>query len=311
MKRKSRPPRVDKFKFYDLVIYAARGSTSARRLATALGARRWRDDLPERYTRRRPYFRGNQSPVVLNWGSTVHPRWLEDSRFRLTPHWVNRAESVGRAINKLEFFKVLWGYEGTSGVAGAVPLLKWTESKEEAASWFEKKDCKGIVARTKLNASSGAGIVLATRAEDLVAAPLYTRLYPKTHEFRVHVFGDKVIDITQKKLKEGANDTAANRLVRSHDNGWVHAHSEMVLAAVDQENVGASCVVCVRTLGLQFGAVDVLAILAEPDSAGVRRLKSFVICEVNTGPGLENTQTIDAYVKAILELKEGLKNHVR
>lgn len=290
-----RKPKIDRFKFYDIVIYAARGSTGARRLATALGARRWRDDLPERYTRRRPYFRGNRSPMVVNWGSTVHPGWLEDSRFRLEPVWVNRAEAVGRAINKLDFFKSLGGVEG-------IPLLKWTESKEEAAAWLEKKSCAGVVCRKTLRGSSGEGIVLAKSAESLVSAPLYTRMYPKTHEFRVHVFGDKVIDLTQKKFKGDVN-VDHNRFVRSHDNGWVHAHSEISLVAVDGGRVGAACISAVHSLGLQFGAVDVLAVLDEPDAAGVRKLKSFVICEVNTGPGLENQVTIDAYAKAILELK--------
>jgi len=56
-------------------------------------------------------------------------------------------------------------------------------------------------------------------------------------------------------------------------------------------------------LNLHFGAVDVLAILNPPSESGTRALKSFVICEVNTGPGLENTVTIEAYKNAILELK--------
>lgn len=296
--------KVDKFKFYDLVIYAARGSDGARRLATALGSRRWRDDLPERYTRRRPYFRGNSSPMVLNWGSTAHPKWLEDSRFRLKPNFVNHADSVKKAIDKLAFFQHLSGVDG-------VPLLKWTPDIATATSWVEKG--KPVFCRTKLGGSSGEGIVLARTAKDLVKAPLYTRYYPKTHEFRVHVFDGKVIDLTQKKLRGGPDvRDSSNTLVRSHNNGWVHAHGQIDLDIPDRERVGNACISAVSGLNLQFGAVDVLAILDPPNDTGIRKLKSFVICEVNTGPGLENTATIEAYTKAILTLKEGSleKNNV-
>lgn len=292
-----RKPRLDKFKYYDLVIYAARGSNGARRLATALGARRWRDDLPERYSRRRPYFRGNHSPMVLNWGSTVHPKWLEDPRFQLTPVYVNHADGVKAAIDKLSTFQQLSGVDG-------VPLLKWTGDRAIAAQWMEKG--KPVVCRTKLGGSSGEGIVLAKTPADLVDAKLYTRYYPKTHEFRVHVFNGQVIDLTQKKLKGGTDVRSnSNTFVRSLHNGWVHAHGGLDLNESDRERLGDGCRRAVLGLGLQFGAVDVLAILDPPDADRTRSLKSFVICEVNTGPGLENTVTIDAYTKAIIALKNG------
>ena len=51
-------------------------------------------------------------------------------------------------------------------------------------------------------------------------------------------------------------------------------------------------------LGLDFGAVDILACLGKEIP---RRLSKAVICEVNTSPGLECTQTIKAYVDAIKE----------
>jgi len=300
LKRGKIGPKVDKFQHYDIVVYAARGSNGARRLATALGARRWRDDLPERYQRRRPYFRGNNSPMVVNWGSTVHPRWLEDSRFRLKPVFVNHANGVEKAIDKLAFFQQASGIDG-------VPLLKWTDKRETALSWISKG--KPVICRTKLGGSSGEGIVLARSAEQLVEAKLYTRYYPKTHEFRVHVFGNHVIDLTQKRFKGGSDvRSESNTLVRSLDNGWVHAHNLIELRSSDRERVEAACGSIIAKLELQFGAVDVLAILDPPSADGTRSLKSFVICEVNTGPGLENTVTIEAYKKAILELKNSTAN---
>jgi hypothetical protein len=235
--------------------------------------------------------------MVLNWGSTAHPKWLEDRRFRLKPLFVNHADSVKKAIDKLAFFQHLSGVDG-------VPLLKWTDKRQVALGWLEKG--RHVICRKKLGGSSGEGIVLARTAEDLIDAPLYTRYYPKTHEFRVHIFNGQVIDLTQKKLKGGADARASrSTLVRSHNNGWVHAHEDIELSVLDREKLVGSCVAAIRGLSLVFGAVDVLAVLEPPNSDGIRILKSFVICEVNTGPGLENTVTIEAYKKAILALKVG------
>lgn len=288
-------PKVDKFTFYDIIIYAARGSSAARRLATSLGSRRWRDDLPERYARRPPYFRGNRSPLVINWGSTVHPSWLEDPRFKLQPVFVNHGDAVKSAIDKLAFFQRASKLDG-------VPLLSWTEDIAKALEWIGKG--KPVLARTKLGGSSGEGIVLASKPEELVDAKLYTRYYPKTHEFRFHIWGDKVIDVTQKRFRGGpAARSGGNTLVRSHSNGWVHTHGTLDLSPGDRDLMGAACVKLVGGLSLQFGAVDLLAILDSPREDGSRGLKNYCICEVNTGPGLENTQTIEAYKNAILELK--------
>lgn len=299
---------VDKFQHYDLVVYAARSSSGARRLATALGSRRWRDDLPERYTRRRPYFRGNDSPMVLNWGSTVHPKWLFDERLRLKPVFVNSTDHVKEAVNKLTFFQHASRIDG-------IPLLKWTDKRDTALAWIGKG--KQIVCRTKLDGSSGEGIVLAGTPEQIVEAPLYTRYYPKTHEFRVHVFNGKVIDFTQKKLKGEESGNIGNRIVRSLRNGWVHAHDKMDIGISDKETVGKSCISIISGLDLVFGAVDVLAQLHPPAGLGKdgsgsleRSLKSFKICEVNTAPGLENSATIEAYKNAVLELKEEYKKNV-
>ncbi len=237
--------------------------------------------------------------MVLNWGSTCHPKWLEDRRFRLTPVFVNHADNVKKAIDKLAFFQHASRIDG-------VPLLKWTSEREAALAWLAKG--KHVFCRTKLGGSSGEGIVTATTPESIVDAPLYTRYYPKTHEFRVHVFNGQVIDLTQKKLKGGANvRSESNTLVRSLSNGWAHCHGEMVLDSVSRERMGTACCSLISGLGLQFGAVDVLAIFDPPaELGGGRTLKSFVVCEVNTGPGLENQTTIEAYTKAIIALKNSV-----
>lgn len=182
---------------------------------------------------------------------------------------------------------------------------------------------------------------IVAQQEEIPTAPLYTKYYPKTHEFRVHVFrqtvpsgaslpgvpgvhGYKVIDLTEKRNRvfEGQPDMEAilkvNRIIRSHENGWVHSHRITPMQPGDLDKIKTASIRAVGALGLDFGAVDVLAILGPPEpligglndheeAPIVRPLKSFKICEVNTAPGLENEATITAYSKAILETYTEIK----
>jgi len=292
-KRLRRAVKVDTFKHYDLVIYAARGSNSARTLATALGCRRWRDDLPERYTRRKAYFRGQRFPLVLNWGSTVRPDWgnIHGSMDACNKagFWLNQQEAVGAAINKLSCFTKLTELE--------VPTVKWTTDKAQVTKWLKKGH--SVFARSTLTGQGGAGITILTGENATIPdAPLYTRNFPKTHEFRVHVFDGEVIDFAEKKSRLDNGNPIADRLVRNARNGWVFAHENLSASANVQDRLGSLAVRTLGALGLVSGCVDVLSVL---DTDNDRTLKNAVVCEVNTGPGLENTVTIEAYKNAILK----------
>jgi len=286
--------RKDTFDYYDLIIYAARGSNSARALARALKCRRWFENSPDRYKRRRAFFRGRPYPVIVNWGSTVRPAWGTVAEVVAKSDkagcYLNNTDSVARAINKLETFKCL--------NAAGVPVLRNTTDKDTAKKWLAKKH--QVFARLSVTASGGTGIRVISEVERLPDAPLYTRNYPKTHEFRVHVFDGKVIDFVEKKAKLDANTNAPavrDRLVRNHDNGWIFAHDNLSCSKDGVAEINRIAVSAVRSLGLLFGGVDILAILDQGN--GPRKLKSAVVCEVNTAPGLECTETINAYVNAI------------
>lgn len=293
---KRRLVRKDTFDYYDLIIYAARNSQGARELARGLKCRRWFENPPDRYKRRRAYFRGRPFPVIVNWGSTIRPDWGTVRQVVLQSSdagaFLNPASAVSRAINKLETLKCL--------TEAKVPTLKWTVEPEEVRKWLKKDHA--VFARRNLTASGGAGItVVQGRDTDVIGAPMYTRNYPKTHEFRVHVFNGQVIDFVEKKAKLDANGNAAavrDRLVRNHDNGWVFAHDNLSPDLEGRRAIERVAVDSVRALGLLFGGVDILAILNEGPHP--RTLKSAVVCEVNTAPGLECTATINAYKQAIL-----------
>ena len=101
------------------------------------------------------------------------------------------------------------------------------------------------------------------------------------HEYRVHVFKDKVIDVQQKRKRIGAIGNG----VRNHANGWIYARAEIA----PSEELLSSARRAVNLLGLDFGAVDIGHRLIDN--------KLFVF-EINTAPGITGT-TLDNYAKAI------------
>jgi hypothetical protein len=206
-------------------------------------------------------------------------------------------DRVAKAINKLHTLEALKRAD--------VPCLDFTtEVGETTASWLTEDG--RYIARRTLTGSSGAGlrVVSPESAGEAVPAPLYTRYYPKTHEFRVHVWKGQVIDFTQKKLRPELVGQA-ERLVRSHTNGWVHAHALDEFVGPSRTTIEQGAIGGVAALGLEFGAVDILARYSTRRS---RPLKDFKVCEINTGPGLENSTTIKAYADAIDEHYQGIKH---
>lgn len=253
-----------------LLVYSPRPSKGARVLAKALKARKVGE--------KKLYERDADKLVVVNWGSSHLPGWKHG---RL----LNHPDSVRGAIHKTRCLETLKKAE--------IPHLDFTTNPKVAKTWAGEGR---VIARTLLTSHSGNGIVVVEQGGEVPNAPLYTRYYPKTHEFRVHVVRDKVVDFVQKKARTGSEP---NRTVRTHNNGWVYAHEDIVLSAADRIAIDDACVNTVSALGLDFGAVDVLVRLRKGSN---RKMLDFKIAEVNTAPGLENTQTIDAYSNSLKEL---------
>jgi len=292
----------------DLIIYCDRASHSARAIAKVLGCRRWYEDsTPGRKT-------APVVPVIINWGASDAPNWIKPELWPWPNgrkyHLLNSTEAVSRAINKIATLEALR--------AAQVPCLDFvlpqTPNYQETLNGWLNEDGR-YIARTRLDGSAGSGLRLVATLGGAVPhspAPLYTRYYPKTHEFRVHVFKGEVIDFTQKRLRpELVNSERTERLVRSHANGWVHAHTidgELDTGGIEEIKRGA--VAAIQALNLDFGAADILAVFGRPTrlANGRRRALHFRVCEVNTGPGLENSATIAAYADAVDKHYHSIKN---
>lgn len=220
-----------------------------------------------------PTFEPKPWHKVINWGNG------RDVGLVGVERTINNYAAVGLASNKLSTFERLKDKDG-------IRIPTFTTDRGVAGGWIA--DGVRVVCRTRLNGHSGAGIVLASIAAELVDAPLYVQYVKKQKEFRVHVAFGEVIDVQEKRkrsdLPEGFE---ANYQVRNHHTGWVYCREEIhtpdALLDMAKATVGA--------LGLDFGAVDIIW--------NEKRNECYVL-EANTAPGLEGT-TVVKYAEAFIK----------
>jgi glutathione synthase/RimK-type ligase-like ATP-grasp enzyme len=218
-------------------------------------------------------YRPRTSDVIINWGNSTIPNWFT------SPNLIgvlNRPNNVARATNKLDTFNSL------SMVGVSTPLF--TRDMNLARTWIEDGDT--VMCRTRLNAHSGEGIVIANSLDSLVPAPLYTRYKKKRSEYRVHVFMGRVIDIQEKRRLVNVDFDTQAALVRSHANGWVFCRDNIN----PPEFLETQAILSMNALGLDFGAVDIIY---------NQREATCYTLEINTAVGLEG-RTLEIYKDAIL-----------
>lgn len=242
------------------------GSKSAKALADALGCKQINHEgKPIRVD------------CLVNWGASNIGRKLfiaQDGSGGL--NILNSPDAVKKASNKLSSFNAF----EQAGVA--VPAF--TTELQQAVKWLAEGF--DVVRRGVLSGHSGAGISIHTQLydiEDLKGAPLYTKYVKKHQEYRIHVFRGEVIFQQRKARKHDVHDEEVNWKVRNLAGGFIFANQDVDAG----EQARRESIKAVQSLGLDFGAVDVIT-----NKAG----QVFVL-EVNSAPGVEGG-TILAYKKA-------------
>ncbi len=262
-------------------IVASRVSDSARTLSEALN-REARNGINCLYRRAdRSYGRQRVVDTLINWGSS---NVNVDGETRITAiRWLNSPSTVNLAANKLNAFR-RWD-------DSEVPNLEFTTNRQVAHGWLTSGATEKVYCRTTLRGNSGDGIVVARSVPDVVQAPLYTKGIDIRHEFRFHVMGGIVFDGVRKSFRSDVPEEDRNYDVRNHAAGTVFVRSGPSLAEASRnQRLLSDCALAVSTLGLDFGAVDVL----------VDRQGQHHIIEVNTACGLEGT-TLERYRRAFTE----------
>ena len=231
------------------------GSESTKLLARSVGAKRV---YPDRN------YRPKEGDIIINWGNSKEPQW-----FNTDVRMLNKPYNASLAVNKIKTLRELREH--------GVPTVEWTQDRITANDW------ENVVVRHTVTGKEGAGIEVFTEFKELPLAPLYTKLVKTQFEYRVHVFDGKVIDVIQKRKRNGID--ALESPIRNHQNGYVFCRQ-----GVDcPQGVKDVAVRAVNALGLDFGAVDIIG-----------RMNPRVL-EVNSAPGISGT-TLQKYIEAIKTL---------
>lgn len=253
-----------------LILYPYNlGSESAKLLASnfrEVGIRSLRVKPDGNY---RPF----NSHVIINWGNSSMPQSWDGNRITL-----NKPSAVTIASNKLKTLQTLDNMD--------IPVPDWTTDKHDVTEWLEEGYT--VLARTKLNAHSGEGILI-LRPNDIdwiVEAPLYVKYKKKRNEYRVHVFNGTVLSVQEKRRDREFERDADQSLVRSHANGWVFCRENVVY----DDRLIEIATKAIDALGLDFGAVDIIY---------NEREDAYYVLEVNTAPGLSG-QTLQEYTDAFV-----------
>jgi glutathione synthase/RimK-type ligase-like ATP-grasp enzyme len=260
------------------------GSNSARLLAQRFTELRGRKVF--QVARDSRTYKNKRTPIIINWGCSVAPYW-----YKGVNKWINNPLATRVAGNKLLAFQALQQ-------AGNVNIPEFTTEATIANNWGTI-----VFGRKTLTGHSGQGILVFDpqypfgegglypvpdrnnqNARDDIC-PLYVRYIKKQKEFRVHVIFGKVVDIQQKKKREGFKN--ANFQVRNHTNGWVYCRENITEPTGLRDNA----LNAVAALGLDFGAVDIIW--------NEKQNKCYVL-EVNTAPGLEGS-SVKMYADNIWE----------
>ena len=163
-----------------------------------------------------------------------------------------------------------------------IPALPFTTCQEEAKSWI--LDGETVVARCLTMSSEGRGIVVLEQESPWVVAPIYTRYLKKKREYRVHIYGDAVVSVLEKRRKKG---TTGDTKIRNTANGYVFCRENVT----EPEGIRELALKASKVTSSDFKGVDI---------GYNEKLNQLFVIEVNSAPGMQGT-TINDYVEAIVK----------
>lgn len=213
------------------------------------------------------YRRNYINDIIVNWGTRNCP-FLGA---------LNEPAAVDVASSKIHTFQRLQSQ--------GVPTPPFTTDRSVAEDWVQRGR---VLGRDHDRGSQGSGITVYERHSTVGQHRFYTRYMRRDREIRVHVFQNQVI-FQQEKLR--GRERNVNPYIGSHRFGWVFAFHHFGERPVPESVLDVSQR-AVSTLGLDFGAVDVV---------WNSRSNAATVLEVNTAPGLENS-SLEAYINAFRRL---------
>lgn len=211
----------------------------------------------------------------------------------LIPVWGSAKYSTDAVLYQKEYNKNTI-INGTAGhYSNKLAFLQNFESKytvpygrqiDTVRQWLDEGNV--VVARMRLDAHSGEGIVLIDSPEKIIQAPLYTKYIKKESEFRVHInkLNDNVI-VQQKKKRLDAPVHEETYKIRNLQNGWVYTREDVKMPRAVEEAAFWFKNYHIFKSYIDFCALDIIY---------NKQTGSAYILEMNLAPGLAG-QTVRDY----------------
>lgn len=103
-----------------------------------------------------------------------------------------------------------------------LPGPEFTFSKQEVKIWLTNGD--KVFARQQINGQDGGGIIILDNPAMIPDAKVYTKYFNSTKEFRVMLFQDKVLQVFEKRRKNGF----PKNVLKTTGNGYILCSSDVV-----------------------------------------------------------------------------------
>lgn len=245
------------------LAYLPRTRPTGRALAQEMGLSNYGVRAP----RERPH-------ALIRWGS-ARPMGV-------VPHVLNRAGSIMLASHKFAALERL-----RDAAIPTVPFYRsWAEALDAAGG-------SGIILGRSFSGMQGRDIrvydpgrICGSRYPASPTSPhqWYSIYWEPTREVRVHVVGNEIIR-AQGKYLDIPEHAERNPFIRNYLTGYRYRSPRGDLRSQRRE----AAINSIHTLGLDFGAVDMLLFGEERDAA---------VLEVNTAPSC-SPMTLSAYARAL------------
>lgn len=232
--------------------------------------------------------------LFVNWGRSAN---LNIGDYTRNPdRIINKPTAVAKAVNKLTFFHTISDRNSTiRDITQFINIPNFTENLQTATRWYNNGHT--VVGRSNLTGHSGDGITLFSMSlhtpPPADGLPLYVQYVKKRKEFRVHVMGNTILDVQEKRRVIPETPRAPDfqsLMIRSHANDWVFCRENLEIT--NRDELERQAILAVKACGLDFGAVDII---------WNERSNVYYVLEVNTAVGAEGT-TAQLYANAFANL---------
>lgn len=232
--------------------------------------------------------------LFINWGRST-PLIIGDY-IRHHDRIVNKPTAVAKAVNKLTFFNTVTEWNrNVRDTQDVILIPNFTDNVIVTNRWYNNGHT--VVGRSNLTGHSGDGITLYSISLNTGAPeaglPLYAQYIKKRKEYRVHVMGNNILDVQEKRRVIPETPRALDfqsLMIRSHANDWVFCRENLDI--VNRNVLEKQAILAIKACGLDFGAVDII---------WNERSNTYYVLEVNTAVGAEGT-TAQLYANAFANL---------